>query len=447
VQQTTVLRLQQDIARKNLASLTASLTATTHSLDGATRRKAHYNALIRGGWSTEENFAFGLRTGAMVYHAMSGVMSTIGGVMSAIPNTFGLACGGGNFGGPMAGAAAAFATVGGIMEQSAVLTDISGNYKRREQDWRLQYDMADSEMNMLSAQADSLREQITMQHKQIALTETEHAFSQAVYTLQKNRFTGQELYNWMAGRLSALYYQMYDATVPVCLQALSALRQELGTVPGAGLFRAGGWNDLYQGLLAGEYLSLELQKLDNVWLEHSASGLEAVRTVSLAVLRNESSGSLSGAIADVLDDSPEADGKDKNGILTMNTGIFYATLKLDLLELSKTYNMQNKAAFIKNVSVTLPGLLGPYQNIEATLTSHDNRVATLSHGMQDNGRFVPTVEGDRFQPFEGINPDASGATLTLNIFNAEENGAQRPFVESLSDIIFHIQYILRDANQ
>jgi hypothetical protein len=67
--------------------------------------------------------------------------------------------------------------------------------------------------------------------------------------------------------------------------------------------------------------------------------------------------------------------------------------------------------------------------------------------MQDAGRFVVNFDDSRFLPFEGTDPTA--LTLTLSIFNVKGADAkapnQRSIVENLSDIIYHIRYIMRDA--
>ncbi|MGL5496602.1 MAG: hypothetical protein ACRDCQ_06445 [Aeromonas sobria] len=296
----------------------------------------------------------------------------------------------------------------------------------------------------MQAQIDSLNAQIAMQQKQIRLTEMESANAQALYELQSSRFTGQALYNWMVGRLSALHYQLYDNTVPVCLQARKALTRELGSDKADGLFNTPVWNDLYQGLLAGEGLISELQKLNNVWLQYSALGLEATRTVSLATLRGEESGSLSTVIDKVLLGTED---ESTLGKLTFKDGIFSAVLDLSKLGLDSAYNDSTRRRFIKSISVTLPTLLGPYQDIEASL-SGGGQMATLSHGMQDAGRFVTNFDDSRFLPFEGMELKKNVETpLTLSIFNVkgrdEAEPNQRAMVENLSDIIFHIHYIMR----
>lgn len=443
-QQITVLNQQQDIAQKNLDSLSASLTSLNTSLASAQMRKNHYTQLIAGNLSAQEQAGLTLRTTSRAMALMSQGMTSSGGAMSAFPNTFGLANGGGDLGAPLRATGLIMQMVASANEQSAVISDISAGYKRRLEEWNLQCDLADKDVEQMHAQIDSLKGQITMQQKQILLTETESANAQALYDLQTSRFTGQALYNWMVGRLSGLYYQLYDATVPVCLQARNALRREFGKEKTDGLFGGAVWNDLYQGLLAGEGLTTELQKLNNVWLQHSALGLEATRTVSLADLRGEASGSLSEIISTILENGTDSA---SNGVLKLENGIFSATLDMSKLGLEESYNDKVSRRFIKSISVTLPTLLGPYQDIEATLSSA-GQMAALSHGMQDAGRFVTNFDDSRFLPFEGMElKKGSSTALTLSIFNVKRTDEaapnQRTIVDNLSDIIFHIHYILR----
>lgn len=443
-QQIAVLDQQQEIAQKNLDSLTATLTSFNASLASAQLRKRHYTQLMNGNLSAQEQKGLTLRTESRGLTLASNGLAVAGGALSALPNTFGLANGGGDFGAPLYAASQVLQMVATANEQAAVINDISAGYQRRSEEWGLQSELADKDVEQMQAQIDSLNAQIAMQQKQILLTETESANAQAMYDLQSSRFTGQALYNWMVGRLSTLYYQLYDNTVPVCLQARKALTRELGSDKVDGLFNIPVWNDLYQGLLAGEGLTSELQKLNNVWLQQSALGLEATRTVSLATLRGEERGSLSTAISKVLLGTEDGS---KLGKLTFREGIFSAVLDLSTLGLDSAYNDSSRRRFIKSISVTLPTLLGPYQDIEASL-SGGGQMATLSHGMQDTGRFVTNFDDSRFLPFEGMELKKDVTTpLTLSIFNVKGSDEaapnQRAIVENLSDIIFHIHYIMR----
>lgn len=438
-QQQIVLKQQADLQQSNLKGLQHSLSALQASRDGATLRQSHFRNLIDGNLSAAEIAGLTLRSTAMTTNLAATGLLIAGGVADAVPNTFGLANGGSQWGAPVLGTAHATQAVAVAQDQSAGISEVTASYQRRQEEWQLQHDIAKNEVTQLDAQIKSLTEQIAMAQKQIALAETEQAHAQALYEFQTTRFTGQALYNWLAARLSALYYQLYDVTLPICLQAKAALVQELGAQDTDGVFRVPVWDNLWQGLLAGEGLSVELQKLDSIWLARGAMGLEATRTVSLATLFGAET------FKDKLQTVLDGNSVDPSGgvSLSLTDNIFQATLDLSVLELDKSYNMKGKTRRIKSVAVTLPTLLGPYQDIEATLI-FGKETATLSHGLNDSGRFVTDLNDSRFLPFEGM--DVTQGTLSLNIFHAgKDDGTQRDVVANLNDIIVHLHYIIRDA--
>ncbi|VFS15012.1 Uncharacterised protein [Enterobacter cancerogenus] len=444
-QQSNVLGMQQEIAQKNLEGLNAELAALNNSREGLVLNQKYYTSLVNGDLSAAEIAGLTLRSGSMLLNTSAGVTLLPAGALRAIPNIFGMADGGADLGAPVESSAFNMQIAAQVLDQSAQVSEVTASYQRRAADWRQQSALTTKSIEEIDNRIASLKAQIAMQQKQIALAEMEYANHQAYLDLYNSRFTGLTLYSWMVTRLSSLYYQLYDATLPVCIHALEALKRELGKNRADGIFSMPVWNDLYQGLLAGEGLTTELQKLEDIWLQNSANGLEATRTVSLAALRGEKSGSLSASIAKVLNNKEEGNVDDQ---LKLDGNIFSAVLDMSKLQLANDYGVtgSNKNLFTKSISVTLPTLLGPYQDIAATLSDGNGTVATLSHGMQDTGRFVVNFDDSRFLPFEGSDP--TSLILTLSIFNVKESGDaapnQRAIVENLSDIIFHIRYIMRD---
>ncbi|MGH0590402.1 neuraminidase-like domain-containing protein [Bacillus mycoides] len=443
-QQQIIIQQTRDIQEKNLASLQASLEATTIAKASVELTKTHYAGLVENWMSDNETHSLKLRSDAGIINTSSTVSMTMAGALDMAPNVFGLATGGSRWGAALTAVAQGLQISAGVMEQTANIIDISESYRRRREDWMLQRDAAEQEEAQLKSQIVALQEQINMARKQIVISETEQAHAQAIYQLQSTRFTSQSLYNWMVGHLSSLYYQMYDATLSLCWMAKNALEKELGNDKTIGMFTLPAWNDLYQGLLAGEVLMVELQKLDNLWLEENKRGMEAVKTVSLDALirkdpdKKDPNLTFVGLVQEVLNGkSPEA----VNGVeVQLQNDIFSAILDLSSLGLDNSYNAVEKTRKIKNLSVTLPALLGPYQDVEATL-SLGNETVTLSHGVDDSGLFITDFNDSRFLPFEGM--DLLSGKLILSIFHTGQDGDQRFLLESLNDVIFHIRYVMK----
>ncbi|PFO90346.1 toxin, partial [Bacillus cereus] len=439
-QQQIVLQQTRDIQEKNLDSLQASLEAIMLAKASAESTKVHYAGLVENWMSENETQSLKLRTDAGIIHTSSEVAMTIAGALDMAPNVFGLATGGSRWGAASTAVAQGLQISANVMEQTANIMDISESYRRRREDWMLQRDAAEQEAAQLDSQISALQEQINMAHKQIVMSETEQAHAQAIYQLQSTRFTSQALYNWMVGRLSSLYYQMYDATLSLCWMAKNALEKELGNDKTTGMFTLPAWNDLYQGLLAGEMLMVELQKLDNLWLEENKRGMEAVKTVSLETLIREKNQEF--IFADIVQEILSGKTLEAiNGVhVQLQNDTFSVNLDLSSLGLENSYNQVEKTRRIKNLSVTLPALLGPYQDVEATL-SLGGETVTLSHGVEDSGLFITDLNDSRFLPFEGM--DLLSGTLTLAIFHTEQDGDQRSLLESLNDVIFHIRYVIK----
>ncbi|MGM7744136.1 neuraminidase-like domain-containing protein [Yersinia enterocolitica] len=439
-QQNTLLQLSQDIQEKNLSALRYQLQATQFSRQDAQARQAHYRDLSDNWMSELETAALAVRGIALITGASAAIPRVIAGAMDAVPNIFGLAVGGNRWGAIPEAVANGLQISSETLEHSATMMDISAGYHRRREEWQLARSSATYEVAQLDATIAGLQEQLAMAQKQLTLSQTEQAQALALYEFQSHQFTSLALYNWMVGRLSALYYQLYDATVPVCVMAQKALQKELGTELAKGYFTLPGWNDLYQGLLAGETLMAELQKLDNLWLEHHTRGLEATKTFPLSAPLAETE-TFTSQIQLALNQPGTVQKYSGVGLLLdATTGIFTATLDLATVGLDDSYNIKTGKRTIKSLSVTLPALIGPYQDIEATLSLNGESVA-LSHGMDDSGLFITDFNDPRFLPFEGADP--TSGTLTLALFRANEAGDQRQLLESLSDIIFHIRYVIR----
>lgn len=437
-QQQTIISTTREIQERNIAVLEAQIEALELAKEGAESSQAHFVGLLGNWMSTVETKALSMRSRGVNHNVASSTFMLLGAAVDLLPNTFGFAFGGSRWGAPLNATAHGLQARAVFEDGNATNLEISESYKRRMEDWTLQRDTFESEVKRLSAEIKSLKEQLTMAHKQVDLTEIEFANAQAIYELQSTRFTSEALYNWLTGRLSTLYYQMYDATLPLCMMAKSSLEQELGTEKAIGLFTLPTWNDLYKGLLAGEKLMVELHRLENIWLEENKRGLEVTKTVSMDTLIKEGNNqsSFNSLMKEVLGgNSAEI----VNGVaIQLQNNILSIRLDLSQLNLNNSYNQFEKTRLIKNLSVTLPTLLGPYQDIEAIL-SLNGEMTALSHGMDDSGLFVTDFNDSRFLPFEGMDP--TQGILQLSILNADSE--QLALLKNLNDVIFHIRYIIR----
>ncbi|WP_223521489.1 neuraminidase-like domain-containing protein [Pseudomonas sp. GL-B-19] len=441
-QQQQISTLTQELQVDNIASLTSGVAASTEALNSAKTRLAHYTGLYNNWISSSEQSAMDLRVAAGALNAGSLISNVVGAAVEMAPNTFGLAVGGSRWGGAARAVAFGLQASATILETSAQRLDISEQYRRRRADWQIQKQGAEFEVKQLTAQIQSQNQQLAMAQKQKALYAQELNNMRAQYALQTTRFTGLELFNWMAGRLSSLYYQLYDSALALCLTTKAALGREIGDSNAGSLFTAPMWNDLYQGLLAGESLQLELQKMENIYLRLDKRGLEIQKTISLntQITRADSSKSFSVFLNGALSGNPvvAAGGV---AIKTVNGDKLVIELDIAALDLDVAYDSTGKVGRFKNIGVTLPALIGPYQDVEATLGKGSGNYVALSRGLDDSGLFTVDFNDPKYLPFEG--DSTTTGTLVLTFFKAGTGQQQRELVESLVDVIFHLRYTLK----
>lgn len=450
-QQQQVLKQTRDIQNANIAILQSSRTATEVMKKGAEVRRDYYKQQVNNGISSHEQKALELRVAAQTLGLTAIVPLTVGGALDTAPNIFGLADGGSHWGAISQSITWGIQITAGGLEQGAGIQEIKGNYARRAEEWQLQKTLAEQEVAQLQEQLTGLALQISMAEKQRNLAEMEQSHALAIYQMQTTRFSGKELYNWMVGRLSGLYYQLFDAAQPLCLMAKSALERDIDASKTQQLFTNAGWNDLYQGLLAGEDLMLNLQKMENIWLTEDQRALEVERTISLAEIYQKSANfNLSEKVADYASGTVTEEVADGNGV-SIQDDILSASIKINELALTDDYPAHmhlGEKRRIKQISVTLPALLGPYQDVQATLSYDGNSsglangctAMAISRGMNDSGQFQLDFNDGKYLPFEGIDISDQGA-LVLRFPNATTR--QQGLLQSLSDIILHIRYTIR----
>nr|WP_244634736.1 hypothetical protein [Erwinia persicina] len=230
----------------------------------------------------------------------------------------------------------------------------------------------------------------------------------------------------------------------------------LGT-ESASFIRPGAWQGTYAGLMAGETLMLNLAQMEQAYLQKDQREKEVTRTVCLSDVYagltdkdskgNSQSFNLSEQVVALVTTGSGSSGTDANGLSVTSDKQLQATLKLSDLKIGDDYpSSLGKTRRIKQISVTLPALVGPYQDVRAALSFGDPKglakgcdALAVSHGMNDSGQFQLDFNDGRWLPFEGIPVDSSGV-LTLSFPGAD--GKQKDLLLTLTDIILHIRYTI-----
>ncbi|MBD2784170.1 toxin [Xenorhabdus sp. DI] len=442
---TQSIRIQQ----RTVDEVDADIAVLAESRRSAQNRLEKYQRLYDEDINHGEQRAMSLFDAAASQSLAGQVLSTAGGAVDLAPNVFGFACGGSHWGAPLHAAASVMSLSATASQYSAEKISRSETYRRRRQEWEIQRDNADGEVRQMDAQLEALKIRREAAQMQVEYQETQQAQTQAQLELLQRKFTNKALYSWMRGKLSAIYYQFFDLTQSFCLMAQEALRREL-TDNSVTFIRGGVWNGTTAGLMAGETLLLNLAEMEKAWLERDERALEVTRTVSLAQFYqalSSDSFNLTEKLAQFLREGKGNAGSSGNELKLSNHQI-EASVRLSDLHIFSDYpESLGNTRQLKQVSVSLPALVGPYEDIRAVLNYGGSIVMprgcsaiAISHGVNDSGQFMLDFNDTRYLPFEGISVNDSGS-LTLSFPDATDR--QKTLLESLSDIILHIRYTIR----
>ncbi|WP_289994413.1 neuraminidase-like domain-containing protein [Photorhabdus laumondii] len=440
-----------NIQDKTIEELDAEKIVLEKSKAGAQSRFNSYKKLYDENINAGENRVMALHASITGLSTALQASRLAGAALDLAPNIFGFADGGSRWG------AIAEAT-GNVMEFSASVMNTEADkisqseaYRRRHQEWEIQCNNAETEIKQIDAQLQSLavrREAAVLQKTSL---KTQQEQTQAQLTFLQRKFSNQTLYHWLRGRLAAIYFQFYDLAVARCLMAEMAYRWETNDTA-ANFIKPGAWQGTHAGLLAGETLMLNLAQMEDAYLRWDQRALEVERTISLTQfygalpeksfnLATRISALLAGGTTDPVDHPP----------VTLENDQLSAKISLSDLSLHSDYpegNGVGNIRRIKQISVTLPALLGPYQDVQAILSyggsetglAESCKSLAISHGINDSGQFQLDFNNGKLLPFEGIAINDTG-TLTLNFPNA--TGKQQAMLQALSDIILHIRYTIR----
>jgi len=323
---------------------------------------------------------------------------------------------------------------------------IMAGYIRRTHDWGLQANLAIREIIQLDKQITSADIQLQVAEKELQNHHQQIENAQQVELFLKDKFTNQELYQWMKEQLFSVYKQSYNLAFEMAKKAEKAYQYELGTET-TSFIQYGYWDNSKQGLVAGEKLQQGLRQLENSFLDTNRRELELSKSVSLALL------------------NPLA------LIELRETGKCHLSLPEELFDLDSQGHYFRR---IKAVSLSIPCIAGPYTTVNCALRLLKNtmRINTVSNsngeyeheeglwidddrfrannvpvtsiatssGQNDAGMFDFNFRDERYLPFEG-----AGTISDWQIELSTDKKLRQFDYSSISDVILHLKYTARES--
>jgi peptidoglycan hydrolase-like protein with peptidoglycan-binding domain len=455
-QETQMLRDNvRRIREQQIEDATESLEALKRGKDVVQERVSYYSALeyMNAGEAAQltltEISAFLQAAGQIVDLAASGAEATPDAFLGAL--AAGMATGAFSFtqvagGVKAAGALASFGhslgMLASFLNTQGWMAGTLGGYQRRSEEWAFQTQLAQRELAQIDRQiaAAEVRQQIARWELENHDRQSDDA--QQVEDFLRGKYTSEELYGWLQGELSALHFQCYQLAYDLAKKAERAYRFERG-LSQSSFVQFGYWDSLRKGLLAGERLHLALKQLERAYLDQDRRDYELTKNVSLLL-------------------------NDPLALIALKeTGRCEIELPEALFDADHPGHYLRR---IKTVSVSVPCVVGPYTNVNCTLTllSDKTRVASVigggygetqdgddprfvarfaplqsiatSHGQNDSGTFELSFRDERYLPFEGAGVISRWRIEMLPDCNAFD-------LDTVSDVVLHLSYTARDGGE
>ena len=441
-QERGILEMTLEIKQQQLAASQQSALSLRASLASARTRQTHYQRMLSEGLSAFEGLQLVTMAASQILSNAAGVTKSVQAGLSLVPNLgsfFAITFGGLQLG-PAAGATSdSLSFTSNTYQLISSLASLLGGWQRRAQDWELQRSLATHDIEQITRQINAAEIQVEIARQEIQVQRQQLRNNRSIDTFMRSKFTNQQLYRWMAGKLSAVYFQTYQLALDYAKGAQRAMQFEMGWAESeAQLIGAYYWESLQKGLLAGERLQLDLDRLEKTYLDKNKRRFEITKTISLQLT-------------------------DPLALLSLQQK---GSCELDLSE--ALFDEDFPGHFcrqLKTVSVSFPAVVGPYENFNATMTQLGHRTVlradlaavkhlltgedeapasiradwrptqqvALSRGVNDSGLFQLNYQDERFLPFEG-----TGAVSRWRLqINGTDGQLHR---EHLRDVIFTVQY-------
>lgn len=444
-QEQKLLAAVQAIKEKHIDESQLAVENLKRSKEVASMKQSHYRQLFAEFMNPEEVihgvlgslsvllqiYQTGIKWGAVP-------ASLIPNIKGGFPTTLGVTYGGNNTGDAASRASDAVGALASTISSVGSLISTMGGYRRRAADWLLQASLASKELEGLDRQIAAAEVRVAIAESELENHKLQISNNRDIQSFMQDKFTNEELYDWMVSEVSSLHFQTYQMAYELARQSEFALAIELG-VERPGIVRADHWDSLKKGLLAGEHLYHDLKGLDTAYLNGNVREYEMTKHISLRQV-------------------------DPLALLELRTtGRCFVTLPEALFDMDGPGHYFRR---IKSVALSIPCITGPYAGVNCTLTllrSGIRRNAALvggtyapqdtdtdrfqsivaSSAQNDSGLLETNLRDERYLPFEyaGV---ISEWQLELPS-NSETNLPRQFDYDTISDVILHMRFTARDG--
>jgi hypothetical protein len=448
--ETALLESAREIRKKQVRQVEEALSELALEREHIDLQAQHINTQMQELMNPQEAASQKSLSAAQVVAGIAEGVDLVSKVLYAIPEMQGgtaggfsspfvtLQLGGQMFGDISAAFAGSLQKVIGRNETEAELAEAQAEFQRRRAEWQHELELLAKEKAQIDKKVTETQLKLEISNAELRRHDLEVENARKVERYLRDKYTSEQLYGWMLGQLSTVYFQAYKLAFDAAQQAERAFRFERGD-SGASFVEFSYWDSLKKGLFAGERLLLDLRRMEAAHLEGDRRALEITRHLSLreehpaALQELRATGRCQLEVSEALLDGDFP-------------GHYFRRLKTVSLSAVGTFrshsNLNCTLTLLENRIRTEANASGSYPQSEdgddsrfLTNFAPLNAVATSRPG-PDAGLFELRFDDERYLPFEG-----AGAISTWRIELRQSDNAVD--LGELGDLVLTLSYSAR----
>src|SRR6185503_1797048 len=272
-QEIKVANAVREVRQKQVDEAQAALEALEKNKEMITVRRDYYRDIaFMNAW---EIASTAFATSALLLQAAEATALALSGGLHLVPNvklgappSMGATYGGENVGDSAEKFGLSLGQIAAVLNSSASMSATLGGYWRRFDEWKFQERVAAKELEQVEKQIAAADIRKAIAERELINHDLQIDNAKEVNEFLRNKFTNRELYDWMVSQIAAIYFQSYQVAYDVAKRAERAYRYELG-LRDSNFIQFGYWDSLKKGLLCGERLHHDLQRMDVAYLDRN----------------------------------------------------------------------------------------------------------------------------------------------------------------------------------
>ena len=442
-----------------------SVKALQASLQAAMDKYTFYNTQAANLTNSTESTALSLSNASLVLDVAVTAGYILAGAMKMGVPTFSvgvagfggtpsvnISTGGDPLGGGMEIINTALSNVGRALDKQASISFQQAIFQRRQEEWQFQAAQALDEEATINAQITTAQSHVDMLTADLQSQNQSIASETAANNFLKSKFTNQQLYQWMIGQISTVYFSAYKLSYDLAKRAEQTFMFELADNSGDSFIGYGYWDSLKSGLTAAQSLQCAVKTMESAYIQRNVREFELTKNVSLLEL-------------------------DPLALVQLrSTGTCTLQIPEEAFDLDYPGQYLRR---LRSVSISMPCIVGPNVTVSAKLSLLSNKYRNdltinsagsgsppvpangyveypvggdtrfiynvgaiqsiaLSTAINDAGVFELNFQDERYLPFE--------YTGAISQWKLELPTKIRRFdYDTITDVIFHLRYTARDG--